>query len=103
MAWVQRLPEECDSRVMDRAYLRMGLLGSRRVHTGRLAAYIPIAIKKLSIERRLERFVENGAVRVRRWYAPIARWLVRAASGRGEIGLVWDSTKVSAGAASGSA
>ena len=96
LALVQLLPEECDSRVKNMAYLMMGILGSRSVQTGRLAAYIPIAIKKMSIVRRMERFLDNGAVRVRSWYAPIAGWLVSAASVSGEIALVMDSTKVSA-------
>src|SRR5438128_4124006 len=44
----------------------------------------------------MERFLDNGAVRVRSWYEPIARWPRQAASVTGEIALVWDSTKVSA-------
>src|SRR5260221_12913024 len=53
-------------------------------------------IKKLSIVRRMERFLDNGAIRVRSWYEPIACWLIQAASVSGELALVWDSTKVSA-------
>ena len=66
------------------------------MQTGRLAAYIPLHIKKLSVVRRMERFLDNGAVRVRTWYEPIAGWLIQAASVAGEIGWCMDSTKVSA-------
>lgn len=96
LALVQLLPEEVDSRLTNMALLMVGIFGSRSVQTGRLAANVPLHIKKQSIVRRLERFLDNGAVRVRRWYAPIAGWLIQAASVSGEVALVWDSTKVSA-------
>src|SRR5215470_3058839 len=96
LALVQLLPSEIDSRLTNMALLMVGIIGAHSVQSGRLAAYIPLHIKKASIVRRLERFLDNGAVRVRSWYEPIARWLVQAASVTGEIALVWDSTKVSA-------
>jgi hypothetical protein len=95
-ALVQLLPKERDSRLRNLALLMLGIVGARSVQSGRLAAYIPLHIKKLSIVRRMERFLDNGAVRVRSWYAPVASWLIQAASVAGEIGLVLDSTKVSA-------
>src|SRR5260370_30110381 len=96
LALAQLLPNECDSRLTNMAFLMVGMLGAHSVQTGRLAAYIPLHIKKLSIVRRMERFLDNGAIRVRSWYAPIACWLIQAASVSGELALVWDSTKVSA-------
>lgn len=95
-ALAQLLPSERTSRLINMAWLMVGIFGARSVQTGRLAAYIPLHIKKLSIVRRMERFLDNGAVQVRAWYEPIARWLVQAASVSGEIALVLDSTKVSA-------
>ncbi len=95
LALVQLLPKEVDSRLTNMALLMVGIFGSRSVQSGRLAANIPLRIKKQSIVRRMERFLDNGAVRVRDWYEPIARWLVQAASVGGEVALVWDSTKVS--------
>jgi hypothetical protein len=95
-ALVQLLPNERDSRLTNMVWLMMGILGARSVQTGRLATYIPLHIKKLSIVRRMERFLDNGAVRVRAWYEPVARWLIDAASVAGEVALVMDSTKVSA-------
>jgi hypothetical protein len=94
-ALVGLLPDEVDSRITNMVWLMMGILGARSVQTGRLAAYIPLHIKKMSIVRRMERFLDNGAVRVRSWYAPIARWVIGAASVTGEVALVIDSTKVS--------
>src|SRR5512143_4150121 len=96
LALVQLLPYEIDSRLTNMAFLMIGIFGAHSVLTGRLAACIPLQVKKPSIVRRMERFLDNGAVRVRRWYEPIYRLLIQAASGTGEIALVWDSTKVSA-------
>jgi hypothetical protein len=95
-ALVQLLPDEIDSRLSNMALLMLGIFGARSVQTGRLAAYIPLHIKKTSIVRRMERFLDNAAVRVRTWYEPIAHWLVQAACVTGEIALVIDSSKVSA-------
>ena len=57
---------------------------------------MPVAAKKMSIVRRLERFLSNGAVQVRAWYEPVALGIIAAASVVGEIHLVLDTTKVSA-------
>lgn len=45
----------------------------------------------------MERFLENGAVRVREWYAEIAGGLLAAASASGPVALIIDGTKVSFG------
>lgn len=90
-------PDEVDSRVTNMVYLMMGILLSRSVQIGRLASRIPLRVKRQSIVRRMERFLENGSVRVREWYEPIARGLLSAASASGSVGLVIDGTKVSFG------
>jgi hypothetical protein len=87
--------EEIDSRLVNMVYLLMGIWGARSVQTGRIAACVPVAVKKMSIVRRLERFLDNGAVRVRAWYEPVALGIITAASGVGELHLVLDATKVS--------
>ena len=92
---VQLWPEEVDSRIVNMVYLLMGMWEARSVQTGRIAAHVPVKAKKQSVVRRLERFLSNGAVRVREWYEPIAREIVAAASVVGEIHLVLDTTKVS--------
>src|SRR5262249_54391460 len=96
LALVQLLPSEVDSRLTNMAFLMVGIFSAHSVQTGKLAACIPLHIKKMSVVRRMERFLDNGAVRVRSWYEPIAQWLIQAASAAGELALVWDSTKVSA-------
>ena len=96
LALAQLLPSEVDSRITNMAFLMVGIVGAHSVQTGRLAAYIPLHIKKMSIVRRMERFLDNGAVRVRSWYEPIVCWLIQAGSVSGELALVWDSTTVSA-------
>src|SRR5947207_14990564 len=85
---------ECDSRIVNMVYLLMGIWGARSVQTGRIAAHVPVKAKKMSIMRRLERFLSNGAVRVRKWYEPIASGIIAAASVIGELHLVLDTTKV---------
>src|ERR1700730_3171929 len=95
LALVQLWPGECDSRVVAMVYLLMGIWGARSVQTGRIAACVPVAAKKMSIVRRLERFLDNGAAPVRAWYEPIALGIIAAASVVGEIHLVLDTTKVS--------
>src|SRR5258708_3574152 len=65
---VQLIPDECDSRLTNLVYLMMGIFLSKSVQTGRMASHIPLRIKRVSIVRRLERFLDNGAIRVRTWY-----------------------------------
>src|SRR5258708_11568518 len=93
---VQLWPGECDRWIVNMVYLMMGSFGASSVQTGRIAAHVPVAGKKMSIVRRLERFLDNGAVRVRGWYEPIALRIITAASLTREIHLVLDTTKVSA-------
>jgi hypothetical protein len=88
-ALVQPQPKERDSRLRN-----LALMGARSVQTGRLDAYIRLHIKKPSTPR-MERFLNNGTVRVRRWYEPVAGWLLQADSVAGEIVLVIDGPKVS--------
>src|SRR5437868_4645402 len=95
LALVQLWPGEIDSRVVNMVYLMMGIFGARSVQTGRIAAHVPVAAKKMSIVRRLERFLDNGAMRVRAWYEPIAVRIIAAASVAGDIHLVLDTTWMS--------
>ncbi len=74
----------------------VGIWGAHSVPTGRFAAHLPLPIQKLSSVRRRERFWDNGAVRGRSWYEPIACWLIQAARVSGDMARVGDSPKVSA-------
>ena len=92
---VQVIPDSCDSRITNLALLMLGIVKGQSVQVGKIAAHLPIRAKKQSLVRRLERFLENGAVRVRAWYEGVAKDLLLAASVAGEVHLIIDSTKVS--------
>jgi len=79
------------------AWLLAGICQSRSVHLHHIAEQMPGRAKLVSLTRRLSRFLNNRAIRVRSLYAPIARPLLQAASRSGEIRLVVDATKVSFG------
>jgi hypothetical protein len=92
---VKLLPNEVDSRVTNLAFLMMGIFLTKSVQTGRIASKVPLRVKRTSIVRRIERFLDNGAIRVRAWYASVAQELVRASAVSGQVHLIIDSTKVS--------
>jgi len=73
----------------------LGIFLTKSVQTGRIATKIPVRVKRTSIVRRLERFLDNGAIRVREWYETVAAELVRGSSVSGQIHLIIDGTKVS--------
>jgi hypothetical protein len=60
-----------------------------------ITSKIPGRAKELGTVRRLSRFLANSAVRVREWYTPVARNLLRSvALTAGDIRLIADGTKV---------
>jgi hypothetical protein len=92
----QLRPNERITRLRTFAALMAGIMQSKSVHLSHIALKIPARAKELSITRRLERLLDNGALRVRAWYRPIARaWLHSAARTAGEVRLIVDTTKVS--------
>jgi hypothetical protein len=92
----QLRPRERITRVRTFAALMAGIMQSKSVHLSHIALKIPGPAKEPSITRRLERLLDNRALRVRAWYAPIARaWLSSAARATGEVRLIVDTTKVS--------
>jgi hypothetical protein len=96
--WRERLaqlaPDECQTRLANMLWLVVGLYKARSVYLSLIARQFPIRAKKLSLVRRLERFLDNGAVRVREWYTPVAIGLLKAASSSGEVHLIIDATKI---------
>lgn len=79
-------------------WLMVGIYQSRSVHLSKIAGKVPGPAKLLSTTRRLSRFLDNPAIRVREWYEPIARqWLQAQWMCLGEIRLIVDGTKVSYG------
>jgi len=92
----QLRPSERITRVRTFAWLLSGIMRSKSVQLSQIALKIPGRAKQLSIVRRLERLLDTAALRVREWYAPIARaWLQSAARATGEVRLIMDTTKVS--------
>jgi hypothetical protein len=97
--WFKRIrqlrPQERITRLRNLVWLMVGIYQSRSVHLSDIANKIPSRAKELSIARRLSRFLTNPAVRVRDWYAPVARKLLQSmAQTVGEIRLIADGTKV---------
>jgi hypothetical protein len=92
----QLIPDRCESRLTNMVLLIIGMLRSQSVYVSVIARHLPIRAKKLSLARRLERFLDNEAVEVESWYAPWANWLLKSASSGGTVHLVVDTTKVSA-------
>jgi hypothetical protein len=77
--------------------LVVGLYKAESVHLSKVARKLPLRTKKLSLVRRLRRFLDNGAIRVRAWYKPVAASLLKAASSSGQVHLVIDGTKIGRG------
>jgi hypothetical protein len=91
-------PNERITRLRNFAWLIVGIYQSRSVHLSKVAGKIPGLANLVSITRRLSRFLDNPAVRVREWYAPIARhWIQAQWRCLKEIRLIVDGTKVGFG------
>lgn len=100
--WIQRIrelrPTQRITQIRNFALLLYGIYTSKSVTLSKVAGKIPGKAKLLSTFRRLERFLDNPAIRVREWYEPIAKeWLAVQAAAIGEIHLIVDGTKVGFG------
>ena len=100
--WIRRIcelrPDQRITQVRNFVWLMIGIYQSRSVHLSKIAGKIPGPAKLVSITRRLSRFLDNPAIRVREWYEPIAReWLQAQWHCLGEIRLIVDCTKVGFG------
>lgn len=94
---IQLMPDEYETRQENMSWLLVGLFLSGSVYLNEIALKLPFQAKKLSVVRRLRRFLDNGAIRVREWYHPVARELLTAAGSAGQVHLILDTSKVSAG------
>ncbi len=94
---MQRIPDACDTRLSNLIFLMMGLFQSGSVQLNLVARKTPIRAQKLSIVRRLARFLDNPAVRVREWYHPFAETLLASAVNPGQVHLIVDASKVAFG------
>jgi len=91
-------PNERITRLRNFVWLIVGIYQSRSVHLSKVAGKIPGLANLVSITRRLSRFLDNPAVRVREWYEPIARrWIQAQWRCLKEIRLIVDGTKIGFG------
>lgn len=97
--WLERIhqlrPSERVTRLRNLAWLITGIFASRSVHLSQIAAKISGPARLASHIQRLSRFLDNPAVCVRDWYAPVAQTLLERIVAAGqEVRLVVDGTKV---------
>lgn len=91
-------PNERITRLRNFVWLMVGIHQSRSVHLSKVAGKIPGLANLVSITRRLSRFLDNPAVRVREWYEPIAHcWIQAQWCCLKEIRLIVDGTKIGFG------
>ena len=91
-------PKARITRIRNFVWLMVGIYESRSVHLSKIAGKIPGRATQVSLTRRLSRFLDNPAIRVREWYEPIAQqWLRSQLHFLGEIRLIVDGTKVGYG------
>jgi len=100
--WLRRIcelrPQQRITQIRNFVWLMVGIYESHSVHLSKIAGKIPGSALLLSTTKRLSRFLENPAIRVREWYQPIAKqWLEAQAVCLGEIRLIVDGTKVGFG------
>lgn len=94
---LQRIPDDCDTRLTNLIYMMMGMFQSRSVQLNLIARKTPIRAQKLSIVKRLARFLDNPNVRVGEWYHPFAETLLHSAASAGTVHLIIDATKIAFG------
>jgi hypothetical protein len=102
LTWFQRIrqlrPDERVTRIRTFVWLMVGIFHSRSVQLSQVASKIPGRAVLVSMTRRLSRWLDNPAVRVREWYVPIARELLQAmAASTGEVRLIADGSRVGFG------
>jgi hypothetical protein len=91
-------PRQRITQIRAFTWLLVGIFLSRSVCMSRIACKVPGKAKLVSVTRRLSRLLDNPAIRVREWYAPIAKqWLEAQFRHIGEIHLIVDGTKVGFG------
>lgn len=89
----QMRPGERKTRVANMAWLIAGIFASKSVRLSQVASKLPGKAMLRNATRRLERFVDNSAIRVREWFEPVARSLLQRMKGH-EYRLIVDGSKV---------
>ena len=87
-------PRERITRLRNMALMIVGLEEGKGIHLSRIVQKWPsVRGKEPSLVNRLNRFLRNPRVEVKRWYAPCLERLIEAFVGR-EYRLILDCTKV---------
>ena len=81
----QLTPDHCESRLQNMLWLIIGMFLAKSVHLTKVAGKLPLRVQKLSLDKRLRRFLGNHAIRPREWYHPVATMLIQAASSGGQV------------------
>lgn len=100
--WIEKLGHICagehQARLRTFVWMMVGMMMSQSVHLSHMARKIPSVSQQTSIVKRLSRLLQNGALRVRAWYTPVARALLCDAVASGQtVRLIIDGTKVGGG------
>ncbi|HRQ22376.1 MAG TPA: hypothetical protein PLF42_03015 [Anaerolineales bacterium] len=86
------------TQIQNFAWMMVGIFQSRSVHLSKIAGKVLSHAKLLSTVRRFERFLDNKAIDVRAWCAPIAnQWIEAQWKHLQEIRLIVDGTKIGFG------
>src|SRR5512142_363325 len=78
---MQMRPGERKTSVENLAWMIAGIFESKSVQLSKIASKLPGQATLPCTTRRLERWVDNPAIRVREWYEPIARELLQNVPG----------------------
>ena len=89
-------PEERITRKRNFIWLLYGLYRGRAVHLSKIAEKVPGQAASPSKTRRIQRLLCNPAIRVREWYAPIARQIIQQVVS-GPVRLIVDGSKIGFG------
>lgn len=100
--WIQQIrtlrPQQRITQIRNFVWLIVGIYQSHSVHLSKIAMQVSSPAKLLSTTRRLRRFLDNSAIRVREWYEPLARqWLNAQWHSLKEIRLLVDGTRIGFG------
>jgi len=79
------------------AQLIVGIYLAKSVYLSKIALKIPGSAVRISIERRLSRFLDNPAIQVRACYDPLVMPLLQSLSQTGVVRLIVDGTKIGFG------
>ena len=89
-------PNERITRKRNFIWMLVGLYQSRSVHTSKIAEKVPGVARLPSKTRRIQRLLTNPAIRVREWYEPIAKMIIRQVASN-QVRLIVDGSKVGFG------